>query len=534
MVRVVGILGELRTRKPWSRRSDPGPTVSQPCYPYPLPAVPSTMTPCDASGSPPGVAIPTLALLMLLALSSCGQESAPRWTPAAVLDETVSDFARVDLGMDANGGAIAIWSRRTERGLSATDYTIWAGRFAPGEGWEAPTKLGGQDGGRGATDPQIAVNAEGNAVAAWHEWARDGEDQTGEGVWAARFDRDTGWEDPVFLGEDGYSPSVALNDHGQAVLVWWRSLQSVWASRLEPGAGWSAARRLDRDCIPSEAPGEFPTLEALNAGKNPNVAINDSGYAIATWYDNESEAGELGPCNASLSLRASEYAPDSGWSAPVNVGVRSTLYGALQAPLSVDASGRALAGSLAGEVSSYSVAEGWGTLDLGFGDAYGRSSVAMSEGGEAVVVFEVSSDAPIYPEAVRAVRFSPGSDWTAPELLSAARDRTSPVDLAPKSPTVLDSSGVDVAINDAGHCVVAWHEVGNPTARPPPFSVWTNSHAPGRGWSAPTMLSTGETVDATFPQIAVDPLGRGLAVWIEVERAGDWPRPARLMWSRLD
>jgi hypothetical protein len=48
------------------------------------------------------------------------------------------------------------------------------------------------------------------------------------------------------------------------------------------------------------------------------------------------------------------------------------------------------------------------------------------------------------------------------------------------------------------------------------------------------MLSTGETVDATFPRIAVDPLGRVLAVWIEVERAGDWPRPSRLMWSRLD
>ena len=158
----------------------------------------------------------------------------------------------------------------------------------------------------------------------------------------------------------------------------------------------------------------------------------------------------------------------------------------------------------------------------------------MSEGGEAVVVFEVSSDAPIYPEVVRAVRFSPGSGWTAPDVLSATRDYTSPIDLVPKSPTVLDSSGVDVAINDAGHCVVAWHEVGNPTARPPPFSVWTNSHAPGRGWSAPTMLSTGETVDATFPRIAVDPLGRGLAVWVEVERGADWPRPTRLMWSRLD
>ena len=107
----------------------------------------------------------------------------------------------------------------------------------------------------------------------------------------------------------------------------------------------------------------------MNAGKNPTVAINDGGYAIATWYDNESETGDAGPCNESLSLRTSEYAPGSGWSAPIDIGVRSTPFGALQAPLAMDASGRALAGSLAGEVSSYRREEGWGTLDVGFGDA---------------------------------------------------------------------------------------------------------------------------------------------------------------------
>jgi hypothetical protein len=135
---------------------------------------------------------------------------------------------------------------------------------------------------------------------------------------------------------------------------------------------------------------------------------------------------------------------------------------------------------------------------------------------------------------VRAVRFSPGRGWSEPEIVSAAHDRSIAADAAPKSPTILDFSGVDVAVNDAGEYIVVWHQVGNPTALPPPFSVWTNRYAPGVGWSTPTVLSTGETVDAASPRIAMDAQGRGIAVWMEARRVPDSRNPARLMWSRLE
>jgi len=477
-----------------------------------------------------------IASAFALALMSCASESGPEWAPAESVDQTPSHLGGIDMAMDANGDAIAVWASRWagEPGLSSSDYTVWAQRFSEETGWGSPTKLG-STGLRGAgEEPVIAMSSRGDAVAAWYEWASDGDDQTGEGVWAARFDPETGWEDATLVGEAGRHPRVAINDDGQAVMMWTRSFDSVWVRHLDPEVGWGAASRLDRGCVPREDPDTWNSLTNASAAKNPNVAINDSGRAIAIWYDNENESSELGFCDGTLSLRASEYVPGAGWNAPTTIGVPSTAFGFLHAALALDDRGRALAGSLAGEVSRYNTSEGWGALDLGFDDGYGRSSVALAKGGKAIVVWEAVSDVPIFPEAVWAVRFSPETGWSRPAIVSTPRDYSTEAIPAPKSPTALDSSGVDAAVNDAGECVVVWHEVGNPTARPPPFSVWGNSYAPGRGWGAPTVLSAGETIDAAFPRIALDARGRAMALWIEVQRDADFPRPSRLMWSRLE
>jgi hypothetical protein len=62
------------------------------------------------------VAIVARVFLLVLALSSCAEDSGPEWASAEVLDEAISEFARVGLAMDDNGGAMAIWPRTTERG----------------------------------------------------------------------------------------------------------------------------------------------------------------------------------------------------------------------------------------------------------------------------------------------------------------------------------------------------------------------------------------------------------------------------------
>lgn len=470
------------------------------------------------------------SLATALALSSCASESEPRWTAAAPLEELASDFGVSDLAMDAGGNAIAVWAQRADRGLRSGDHTVSAARFTPGAGWGFPTRLG-SSGKRGASQPALAVNAKGHAVAAWWEWASDSDDPAGEGVWAARFDPDTGWEDAVLVGEAGHSPSVALNDHGRAVMVWTRALDTVLASHLDPESGWGAPTRLDRDCLAVEQP-EVGGLPNPSAAGSPKVAMNDSGHVVVVWDDNESETDELGPCGA-FSLRASSYAPGVGWAPPTSIGIRSTAFGSLHAAVAVEESGRSLAGSLAGEVGSYNVAEGWSILDLGPGG--GKSSVAMAESGEAIVVWEATSaEFDIYPAAVRAIRFSPELGWSEPETVSAPPLPSIAAAAAPKSPTILDSSGADVAVNDAGECIVVWHQVGLPTVRSPPFSVWTNRYAPELGWSGPITLSIAGADEAFLPRIAIDAQGRGIAIWTEAQGAFNSSDPGRLMWSRFE
>jgi len=55
----------------------------------------------------------------------------------------------------------------------------------------------------------LAMDAGGNAVAAWREWARDDDDQTGEGVWAAGLIGTRDGKTPCF----SVKPAIARASH---------------------------------------------------------------------------------------------------------------------------------------------------------------------------------------------------------------------------------------------------------------------------------------------------------------------------------
>jgi hypothetical protein len=183
----------------------------------------------------------------------------------AVLIET-SDISNADypqVAMDANGNAMAVWEQS-----DGTRFNIWANRFDAGTGaWGLPQRIG-SDTAAEASNAQIALDASGNAVAVWEQ--RDG---TRSNAWVNRFDASTGKWGVAELIETNdasgtFNPQIAMDASGNAMAVWDQD-SSVWVNRFDASTGqWGTAELLEAD--------SDDTVD-------PQIAMNASGNAVAVW-----------------------------------------------------------------------------------------------------------------------------------------------------------------------------------------------------------------------------------------------------------
>jgi PKD domain len=142
--------------------------------------------------------------------------------------------------VDAEGTATAIWVEDTEYASAIRTSTR-----PRGGDWSEPVELTAREE-RAGERPQLAVNAQGDVTAVWnwHEFGYlDGIIQSAT--------RPAGgeWSAPVDLSDDALlslKPQVAVDAQGDAVAVW-KSDEGVQAARRTAGAGWGAAADLDAD-----------------------------------------------------------------------------------------------------------------------------------------------------------------------------------------------------------------------------------------------------------------------------------------------
>ena len=124
------------------------------------------------------------------------------------------------------------------------------------------------------SDPDVAVDREGNAIVVWN-WIED------SGIQANRYDADAGeWEGVVQLSEsyDDDYPKVALDLSGNTVVVWNHSSDGdvIYARRIEAGADWSASSFSEAEDI--SGGGNFEgSMHQIDAGLN--------GRFIVVWID---------------------------------------------------------------------------------------------------------------------------------------------------------------------------------------------------------------------------------------------------------
>jgi hypothetical protein len=158
---------------------------------------------------------------------------------------------------------------------------VWARHFEPGKGWGEPRQLtSGEAGGI----PRLAVNARGDAVAAWSHAANSS--GLRDEVWAVTFSPDSGWSVPTRMQAsrgyiDSMGPTPGIDGSGAAVVGWVQTYgamatessasppnRSVLMARFEPGGGWSPAQ---------------PVAEGLSFGYGFSLAMAERGDALLLW-----------------------------------------------------------------------------------------------------------------------------------------------------------------------------------------------------------------------------------------------------------
>jgi hypothetical protein len=180
------------------------------------------------------------------------------------------NYSEYHLAVDGNDNAIAVWSE-----YDGTRHTVLASRFTVASGWEPTLELplaSNDD----ALAPQLAMDSDGNAFVAWHEF-----DGNAYAIWTARFEHTMGWtvleliSSVSLIGDDSTFPRIAFDATGNAAAVWTkyervRNRPVVRANFYSRAAGW----------------GNDETISGgAGIASFADVAMSPSGYATAAWWE---------------------------------------------------------------------------------------------------------------------------------------------------------------------------------------------------------------------------------------------------------
>jgi hypothetical protein len=399
------------------------------------------------------------------------------WGPAAQIETDIAVGTDPQIAFDPDGNAIAVWINDGSE-VYANRYT--AATASWGTAAERIDSLPSA-----VTDLQLAMSSDGTAVAVWTKAQGQAKN-----IRAARYNG-TSWEAHVGLESNGgiaQSPQVAIDESGNAIVVWLQpsnSVNSIWYNRYDAsGAGW----------------GSEDVLELTdNVAFAPQVAIDSSGNAIVVW------------------------AQDNGFGT-------NAIYAALYT-----------AGA------SWSAAE---TIGAGTNNGYSAQIAMDSDGNASAVWYELTATNPLYVYGIWTNRYSGGTWGTAEELENGVnivappqvgldtrgngvavwknsngrlRYRAYTVDTGWGASDNVES-GTDpafipqLAVDTEGHAIVVWRQYSSGTFV---YSMWASRYQFGGGWGTPELLELDDTSVVTYPGVAIDHNGNAFAIWIQNDGISD-------------
>jgi hypothetical protein len=352
--------------------------------------------------------------------------------------------------------------------------------------WGSAQLIETNDGG-GAFSPQVAVDPAGNALAAWEQ--RDG---ARSDLWATRLTPATGWGTAELTKTDNTGNvsqlHVAVDPNGNVLAVWVLryngTLTNIWANRLTPDTGWGTAQRI----------GTGNTGGAYS----PRVAVDSSGNALAVWIQLD---------GTRYTTHGNRFTPATGWGTAQRIG-SYTRGGPSSPQVAVDPSGNGLAiwhqtdgGPISIWANRFSTATGWGTAELLTSTAYFafEPRIAVDPQGNGHAVWYQVDDG---RTNIWANRFIPATGWGTAQPI--------------ETDNAGSASWPTLAVDSSGSALAVW-EQSDGTRQ----NIWANRFTPATGWGTAQLLETDNAGNTSRPQVAVDPHGNALAVWVQSDGTRD-------------
>ncbi|MDH3728607.1 MAG: hypothetical protein OER77_13845 [Myxococcales bacterium] len=158
-------------------------------------------------------------------------------SPERIENNNEGNATEVRVGADADGHAIAVW-----RQFDGKTAGIWSNRHVPGTGWGSPERIEA-DGNGDALRPRVAVSAGGPAVAVWVQT-----DGFSYDAWSNAYTPTpgSGWGIPERIDPSGQGlgqplrVEVAVDTEGNAVAAWLRRDLGIYFGPPQPSQLWMA------------------------------------------------------------------------------------------------------------------------------------------------------------------------------------------------------------------------------------------------------------------------------------------------------
>jgi mRNA-degrading endonuclease HigB of HigAB toxin-antitoxin module len=372
-------------------------------------------------------------------------EQSPEWDwihPSSFLDYISPDGSSSrnapQVAMDNNGNAIIVWGQYD----SSSDKQIFLSEYRNGT-WNHPDSISDNisPDGNPAYSPKVAMDNNGNAIIVWSQY-----DGSSKQIFLSEY-RDSTWSHPNSLSDnislDGSTTTghqVSMDNNGNAIIVWSQydgSSKQIFLSEYRNGT-WSHPNSLSDNISPD---GETAI--------SPQVAMDSNGNAIIVWsqyYDD----------NSYYRIFLSEYR-NGTWIHPSSLSDYISLH---------------VSGSNATS-----------------------SQVSMDSNGNAIVVWQrgTSSNKKIFLGEYRE------GEWLHP---ISVYDNISPDGGKARYPKV--------AVDDNGNAIVVWSQSDSSN-----YHIFMSEYRNGE-WLHPISVYDNispDVGDATYPQVAVDDNGNAIVVW---------------------
>jgi len=190
-------------------------------------------------------------------------------------DEGTADQSQPDIAVDASGNAYGLWDDKRNGNMD-----IYFSYRPAGGSWGSNVRVNDDTGAAQQSRPAIAVDASGNAYTVWHDKRNGNMD-----IYFSYRPAGGTWGPNVKVNDDAGSaeqwwPAIGVDDSGNTYAVWYDyDFRDIYSSYRPAGGGWGANVKVN---------------DAAGPGWEWSpIAVDPSGNAYAVWQDGRNDNSDI-------------------------------------------------------------------------------------------------------------------------------------------------------------------------------------------------------------------------------------------------